>query len=200
MSDPKSQSLRAWQAETAPPWTEVIAAYVLAGRALVALHRDGKVHGGVSPDTVAMTDDGRVVLDAPPAPPQTPPLASITPEQLRGEPLDARSDQFALCASLWEALSGASAYPGGTAADVADSMRRPPEPPARGKVPRGVYEVLVRGLNDDPELRWPGVSALLAALARGPQRTPKGPKIAVAVIVVTLISGALFMTLFSSLK
>ncbi|HTE53320.1 MAG TPA: serine/threonine-protein kinase [Kofleriaceae bacterium] len=72
----------------------------------------------------------------------------MAPEQVRGEPADARSDQYSFCASLHEALTGA--LPG----------------QVEGPVPRPLRALLRRGLDADPARRHPTMAALLAELER----------------------------------
>src|SRR5262249_14256189 len=101
--------------------------------------------------------------------------AFMSPEQLRGAPVDARSDQFSFCVALWTALFGAPpfAYPPSA---TLDELRRasergvaaptPPVPAALVPVERA----LRRGLSHDPHDRFPDMSSLLDALL-APART-----------------------------
>ena len=99
--------------------------------------------------------------------------AYLAPEMFRGDRGTAAADQFAYCITLWEALYGERPFEGDNlvelAAHVLDgTMRSPP----RGRVvPGWLKRICLRGLNVDPERRWPDMPALLAALARDPSRT-----------------------------
>ncbi|EDM75130.1 serine/threonine kinase family protein [Plesiocystis pacifica SIR-1] len=77
--------------------------------------------------------------------------AYAPPEQLAGEPVDARADQYAYCVSVWECLAGAR--PRHTSAE---QQRR---------IPKRVRRALERGLAPDPRERFPEMEALLLALA-----------------------------------
>ena len=94
----------------------------------------------------------------------------MAPEQCRGEPVDARGDQFGFCASLYEALYGQRAFAGDSPDAVIDSILAGTirEPPADTKVPGWVRRILLRGLRVDKEERWPSMDALLAALGHDP--------------------------------
>jgi len=72
-------------------------------------------------------------------------------EHLRGEPADARSDQYGFCVVVYEALAG----------------KRPAAPPT--PLRDRAWPVLARGLADRPGDRYPDMHALLAALE--PRRT-----------------------------
>src|SRR5262249_12926978 len=92
--------------------------------------------------------------------------AYMAPEQLAGAPADARTDQFAFCVTLWEALFGERPFAGETvfelaAAVMAGELRAPP----RGaKVPQWLRRVCSRGLAGRADDRWPSMQALLAEL------------------------------------
>ena len=106
--------------------------------------------------------------------------AFMAPEQFRGERADARSDQFALCVALYEALFDARPFAGETIAALRDSVlagvvREPGTPGTRAvKLPRGLRLAILRGLARRPEDRHPTMDALLAAIDRAtlPRRRP----------------------------
>jgi serine/threonine protein kinase len=100
--------------------------------------------------------------------------AYMSPEQLRGEVADARSDQFGFCVAHWEALFGqrpfalperASLDEVRDAVDLGVVAPATPTPKALGPAERA----LRRGLSLDPADRFPDMDALLAALE--PPRT-----------------------------
>jgi len=110
-----------------------------------------------------LTQDGTVL--------GTPPYMS--PEQIDGTRLvDARSDQFSFCVTLWEAIHGQRPFLGGTYMVLAAAIHRGRiEPPPAGKAgPAWVLAALTRGLSVEPEHRHPDMHALLAALARDRRR------------------------------
>ncbi|MGC4119809.1 MAG: serine/threonine-protein kinase [Myxococcales bacterium] len=97
--------------------------------------------------------------------------AYMSPEQTRGEPTDARTDQFSFCASLYEALYGEGPFAGATVEELwaAAQAGRIREAPRRG-VPAWLHAVLVRGLSPDPSGRHPSMDGLIQALSRDPER------------------------------
>ncbi|MBX7079240.1 MAG: protein kinase [Nannocystaceae bacterium] len=98
----------------------------------------------------------------------------MAPEQHRGETVDARSDQYAFCVSLYEALFRVRPFSG----DLAQVLRAKLDHslatvPAGTDVPPAVHDAVVRGLAPDPAQRWPTMTALLDALApAGRRRRP----------------------------
>jgi tetratricopeptide (TPR) repeat protein len=181
----EGQTLSGWLRQAPRDWRAVVAMFVAAGRGLEHAHAAGLVHRDFKPDNVLVgregrprvTDFGLVSLRAaePSLAVQSPvqtlsqagTVAYMAPEQLRGEPSDARSDQFAFCVALHHALYGERPF----AADAPPEARSaPPRPPPGRRVPARLYPVIARGLAAAPEQRWPSMSALLKELSREPQR------------------------------
>ena len=97
--------------------------------------------------------------------------AYMGPEQLRSMAVDARSDQYAFCITLFEALYGVRPFSGDTASELLKSMEagRLSVPSGR-RVPRGVVQALSKGLAPDPAARWRSMDELLAALEKAVSR------------------------------
>ena len=90
--------------------------------------------------------------------------AYMSPEQLTGAEVDARSDQFSFCVCVYEALLGARPFPAETLTELRESVREGPRAPTRGALPARVNAIILRGLEPDPARRWPSMRALLSAL------------------------------------
>ncbi len=101
--------------------------------------------------------------------------AYMSPEQHIRQPADARSDQFSFCVALHEALYGVRPFPGGTQKEVAHAILRGRirPPPEDSRVPQWIRRILLRGLEADPDARWPTMASLLSALANDPTRKRK---------------------------
>jgi len=111
--------------------------------------------------------------------------AYMPPEQRSKTPeADERSDQFSLCATLYEGLYHQRPFKTSkkevlgreemvTRADKpgADTRTLAAPPPKDSDVPAWLQKVVTRGLAVDPKQRYPSVDALLADLERDPQRT-----------------------------
>jgi serine/threonine protein kinase/tetratricopeptide (TPR) repeat protein len=90
--------------------------------------------------------------------------AYMGPEQFDGEVADARTDQFAFCVALWEALSGERPFHGRSWKQLREAIGRGPEPPHRRLGPRSLWTALERGLKVAPGERWPSLEVLLERL------------------------------------
>ena len=98
--------------------------------------------------------------------------AYMAPEQIRSQPVDARSDQFSFCVALYEALYRRRPFQGPTLASLVHAITSGELQPApvESRVPAWVHRVVVRGLSLAPEDRWPSMRALVQALERDPSR------------------------------
>src|SRR5262249_50565241 len=96
--------------------------------------------------------------------------AYIAPEQYRGEPADARSDQFSFCAALYEGLYGQRPFAGETVAELVASVQsgRVAAPPAQSRVPAWLRRAGGPGLSGPPAQRPPPMDGLPGPLSRGP--------------------------------
>lgn len=146
------QNLRQAIPATGMPWQKVIEVGAAIADGLAAAHSKGIIHRDLKPENLFITSDGRVkILDfglarvKEPVEPDaetatfTPAgtvagavmgtMGYMSPEQLRGESVDARSDIFALGCVLYEMLSGRSAFLRKSTADTAVAIltEEPPD-------------------------------------------------------------------------
>lgn len=95
----------------------------------------------------------------------------MSPEQARGEPLDARSDLYSASVVLWHMLLGRSPFRGTSVRDTLlkvfaqDAPSPTVERPGLA-LPPGFEDVLRKGLAKDRDQRWPDAASYAAALAR----------------------------------
>ena len=96
-------------------------------------------------------------------------MAYMSPEQARGEELDARTDLFSFGAVLYEMATGRMAFPGNTAAIVHEAiLNRAPVPVARVKpeLPPKLEEITNKALEKDRKLRYQSAADIRTDLQR----------------------------------
>lgn len=108
--------------------------------------------------------------------------AYMAPEQLLAGATDARCDQFAFCATAWEALTGARPFRGTDLGALLRAIERH-EVVNEARVPRRLRAILHRGLASDPNARWSSMAELLRTFERA-WRRPRRIALASSAIVV----------------
>src|SRR5215469_1432646 len=96
-------------------------------------------------------------------------IAYMSPEQARGEELDARTDLFSFGAVLYEMATGRMAFQGNTAAVIHDAiLNRVPIPVAQMKpeLPPKLGEIISKSLEKDRKLRYQSAAEIRADLQR----------------------------------
>ncbi|HUL79769.1 MAG TPA: serine/threonine-protein kinase [Vicinamibacteria bacterium] len=186
----EGQTLRRRLGRGPLPARKAIEYAVQVCRGLSAAHAKGILHRDLKPENLFLTSDGQVkILDFGLAKLSEPAEASglsegetptatdarallgtvgyMSPEQVRGQGLDSRSDLFTLGAILYEMLSGRRAFKGETPADTLSAiLSRDPQPLASTieRLPFGVERVVRRCLEKDAEERFQTARDLAFAL------------------------------------
>ncbi|MBI5488585.1 MAG: serine/threonine protein kinase [Deltaproteobacteria bacterium] len=146
--------------------------------ALALVHSRGIVHRDVKPgniilasgDVPKLTDFGVAHLSGSEITRQHGPVGSpsyAAPEQIRRQPIDGRTDQFALGTVLWEMLAGRQAFGGDTIEARIHAVLTVLPPwlgSPDGAVPDDLAAVVARMMSKKPAERYPDDRALLADL------------------------------------
>jgi serine/threonine protein kinase len=137
----EGETLRGCLAKGPLPWREAVEIGAAIAEGLAAAHAKGIIHRDLKPENLFLTADGRVkILDfglaritpLPEARSETGPyvvaatdastvlgtVGYMSPEQVRGEPADVRSDLFSFGCVLYEMVTGRRAFQRETAAET----------------------------------------------------------------------------------
>ena len=158
-------------------------------RALDYSHRNGIVHRDIKPGNVMLTRDGKVkvmdfgiaraVSDAQATMTQTAQVIGtaqyLSPEQARGERVDARSDLYSTGCLLYELLTGRPPFLGDSPVAIAyQHVRENPVPPSRvdPEVPQWADAIVLRAMEKDPRDRYQSAAEMRADIQRALQGVP----------------------------
>ena len=169
------------------PEKEVVALGMQIAAAIEEAHNRGIVHRDLKPRNIAITERGQAkVLDFGLAKllPQVNELTSDTlsdtqagagtlpympPEQLQGEPVDARADIYTIGAVLYEMATNRRAFPQELPSRVIDAiLHHPPVPPRalNSRISPELERIILKCLDKDPGRRFQSAKELLVDLGR----------------------------------
>jgi len=187
----EGETLRRRLEEGPLPWDKAVTIAMSVAEGLASAHAKGIIHRDLKPANLFLTADGRVkILDfglarlIPPVPSAETETGSfhlaqtdtgtvmgtvgyMSPEQVRGQPADARSDIFSLGCVLYEMLAGIRPFLGDTAPEIQAAILRDVPPPLRihvKNVPLEFEHLVRRCLEKDPLERFQSARDLSFAL------------------------------------
>ncbi len=177
-------TLRQRMSRGEPPLSETLHIAVQIASALAAAEAAGLVHRDVKPDNIMLRRDGYVKLldfglartasEPKPDVKKTDPFVVrgtvfyMSPEQLRGRPLDTRSDIWSTGVLLYELIGGRLPFEGESSSDVAANiLRTDPAPLTRPHglpVPQRLASIVERAMDKDRARRYQSARDLLEDL------------------------------------
>jgi hypothetical protein len=178
----RGATLRSALASGPLPRERLLDTLIQIAEALAAAHAHGIVHRDLKPENVLRTPDGRIkVVDFGIARHLTPPVSDrrgaltltgaqlgtpgyMSPEQLRGRPIDARTDVFAFGVMAYELATGTHPFGGSDPAALLERLVSDDPPLSRPLDPAGLDRIIRTCLRGDPSARYASGADLLDAL------------------------------------
>ncbi|HSE41081.1 MAG TPA: protein kinase, partial [Acidobacteriota bacterium] len=170
---------------------EVIEVALQVAGALSASHQAGILHRDLKPENIMLRTDGYVklldfglaklseqseqngnVVTSITATEEMRPgivigtVSYMSPEQARGQSLDASTDVFSFGVMLYEMLTGKRPFGGSTVSDVIVEIltKQPPDPDRFRELPDGLKRIVMKCMQKDRQLRYQSARDLLADL------------------------------------
>jgi len=183
-------TLSAWARREKRSWREAIELLTGVADGLATAHDAGILHRDIKPDNILITksgyaklaDFGLAKLQESPVQPDdltrtltgahtrlgaiVGTMAYMSPEQVSGQRLDARSDVFSFGVVLYEMLAGRRPFGGGSEFDLANAIVRGPIDPLPDDIPTPVRLVIERALERNPSDRYHSMRDLVIDLRR----------------------------------
>lgn len=212
------ETLRDYSNRSTVHWQKSIEIISAVAEGLSAAHSKGIIHRDLKPENIFLTSDDHVkILDfglanwkltvlSEAQNDQTTPLTKtgpgtilgtlpyMSPEQVRGDPMDERSDIFSLGCVLYEMLSGSRPFSGKTNADLISSIlhQNPPEILSSRSIPPAFTRIARKCLEKDPDMRFQSAKDLILALSRlsrklrSPFRILRRPVVAIPLVIAVV--------------
>jgi Tol biopolymer transport system component len=221
-------TLRDWARAEERSWPQIVDLLIGVADALAAAHTAGILHRDIKPENVLVTssgyaklaDFGIAKLERSSSPDaltrvdthETRPgtvigtVEYMSPEQVTGRTIDARSDIFSFGVMLYELLAGRRPFTGATDVDVSHAIVHRAPDPLSARLPVALRNVVEKALEKDPADRYQSIREMVVDLRRAarqrtgsvepsisPARTRAGrrwawPAIAVAAVLLAAVA------------
>ncbi len=160
-------------------WKESLHFATQIARALTHAHSKGIVHMDIKPQNIMLPKDGTAKVadfgiammedshDKSDSDEAVGSIHYISPEQARGDSVDARTDVYSLGVVMYEMLTGKLPYDGATPAEVAvQQMSSIPDAPTvlNPEIPEELEEITLKAMQTDLSERYASAADMLAAL------------------------------------
>lgn len=205
----EGETLRSRISRSALSWQKVLQIAIPIAEGLAAAHSKGVIHRDLKPENIFLTSDGRIkILDfglarftQPVSQNEITGLSTqsratqsgavmgtvpyMSPEQVRGESVDARTDIFSFGSLLYEMIAGRRPFTGNSRAEISAAiLRDEPEGLASSvkEIPAEFDHVVTRCLEKNPEQRFQSASDLafeLREILSGSAVSKSVPEVAV---------------------
>jgi eukaryotic-like serine/threonine-protein kinase len=188
------EALRSYISQKPLPLEETVKLGIQIAEALDAAHVEGIIHRDIKPANIFVTKRGQAKVldfglakllpkgvasvDAGPSSGESPGTTSIvgiisgtpsymSPEQVRGDDLDPRTDIFSLGLVLYEMATGRQAFSGATGGAIIEAVLTRPPVSARSinpEIPSRLEEIIEKALHKDRDQRYQCATDMLADL------------------------------------
>lgn len=173
------------------PWQRAVAIAIAVGQALAAAHAGRAVHRGLKPSNIWLQKEGTIIVadcsiarftEMPKRPRTKSPgprvdfadtliplaaLAYMSPEQVRGDHVDARTDIFSLGAILYEMLTGRHPFDARNSLSRMSAILEAEPPPLTSKlgiIPQDLDRIVRKALAKEPSDRYGSMQDLVTQL------------------------------------
>jgi Tol biopolymer transport system component len=182
-------TLKEWAKKEKRSWRQIVDLLTGVADGLAAAHAADILHRDVKPHNILLTATGyakladfglarlaentqpsdatRTITERPTRPGMVVGTVDyMSPEQVAGKPLDARSDVFAFGVTLYEMLAGQRPFRGPTTIELLHHISESTPEPLPPQIPSGLRNIVEKALEKDPAERYQSMREMVVDLRR----------------------------------